>query len=528
MTTFFQSSIKRALAGLVALACVLCVNAVPAYPKWQVKTLQDGSSVKVRLSGDEWYHYWETEDGLLVEKTPDGAFVKTAKKAPSQAELQSFRQPKYAGTPFLPSKGLVVLVNCTDSIMRPEHTQSVFNDFCNATNCTTNVFNGVNYGSAAQYFSDQSNGAYRPTFDVYGPVNLTHPMRYYAGTDGFAYMADFVIEAVEALDVLGCDFSQYDLDQDGYVDFIFFIYAGIGLAYGGQEGSIWPHQYYLSYALANNMTHGGTDYYYNDKSDHNLPVFDGKKINMYACSSELFMDSRLAGIGVLCHEFSHVMGLPDYYNASSTGGSSDGTPGAWDVMDAGAYNGYTHCPPNYNAWSKAFFDWTYPVNLGNENSTDTLYAAGSENYNVFQVNQTGIPQAATAKGVCYYLEHRRKMGWDKFLPSHGLVTWRVDFYKPAWEENVVNANEYKRMMYSSVGNNAVIDIEGKDVINVVENGSIVTFSYVVDPDAISWHEGIEETTVQSSNPQIFKYIKDGQIFIRRGDNIYTPQGQKAY
>lgn len=40
-------------------------------------------------------------------------------------------------------------------------------------------------------------------------------------------------------------------------------------------------------------------------------------------------------------------------------------------------------------------------------------------------------------------------------------------------------------------------------------------------------EAIDQTIVESSNPQIFKFIKDGQIYILRGDKTYTASGQEV-
>ena len=83
-----------------------------------------------------------------------------------------------------------------------------------------------------------------------------------------------------------------------------------------------------------------------------ISFVDGKMINTYACSNEL-MGSSLSGIGTLCHEFGHVMGMPDFYDTQyGTNYNNCLTPNDWDVMDGGAYNGDGHCPPNYSPWEK--------------------------------------------------------------------------------------------------------------------------------------------------------------------------------
>lgn len=512
---------------MVVAVCMtgMYVQAVPAYPGWQSKTQADGSTIRVRLLGDEYYHYWETSDGKLAVEQADGTFLVSEQSVPTREEFQkrrskarSQRRSKSVGSVNLAPKGVVILVNFQDCAMNNAHTHTTFNNMCNSTNCTTNRYKGVNYGSAAQYFSDQSNGAYRPQFDVFGPVTLPHPVAYY-GEQGMLgdeeqndlYMADFVIDAVLAAEEAGCDFSQYDSDGDEWVDFVYFIYAGKGQASGGSSETIWPHNWNLINALYYGFTHGTSDYYVTD-DDWNVLVVDEVGIYSYACSAELDYNGELGGIGTLCHEFGHVMGLPDFYD-TEYGSNYDNylTPNDWDVMDGGAYNGDSHCPPNYNPWEKYFFGWVSSVNLGDQSSTNTLYANGTSNYNVYQVNASGQLQTATTTGLNYYLENRQQSGWDTFLPSHGMVIWRVDYDENRWQSNTPNSVEgdirfsvvcSSGTMVGTVweydeyagdyillndGSNNVFGeasgvtywdgVSGKPVSKISESGSVVTFQY---------------------------------------------------
>ena len=512
---------KRFILCFVAVLVAITMYGVPAYPGWQTKTLADGTTIEVRQVGDEFCSYWASKDGKLVLEQADGTFVKSEKALPTNEEFQARRTraremrveaPEWAyngkkrakavgSTPNLAPKGVVILVNFTDSKIKEAHTNAVFDNLCNAKEgeCTTNAYRGVNYGSAAQYFADQSNGAYRPQFDVIGPVDLPHDVTYY-GEDGpeqedgnrdhDLYLGDFVLDAILAADSL-CDFSQYDSNNDGYVDFVYFFYAGIGQAYGGSDETIWPHNSELVSLLAFDRTHGRDDYYVNLNSQwqitsYNLPELDGKYVNNYACSSELAGENILCGIGTLCHEFGHVMGLPDFYDTNYGENYKQGlTPGAWNVMDQGCYNGYIHCPCNYDPWEKYFFGWIEPINLGSEASNYELYANGTAEYNVYQVNASGKRQTATANNqLNYYLENRQRSGWDKFLPGHGMVVWRVDYNDRVWNWNAPN-NEAGNPRYTiELISDSWEAIDGKAVTEVEETNGVVTFKYMGGNDPI--------------------------------------------
>ena len=447
---------KRFLLSALGAWITVVLFAVPAYRGWQTRTLNDGTPVTVRQIGDEFFHYWETQDGQLAVEQKDGSFVLSDKALPSpkaraarRAAAAAKRQKRSIGdTPNLAPRGIVIVVNFADTVLDEGHTLATFDELCNSASCTVNAYNDTYYGSAAQYFDDQSNGAYRPVFDVFGPVTLPHGVEYYGEqkeaeteedeTINDLYIADFVIDAVEAAEAAGCDFSPYDSDDDGYVDFVYFIFAGKGQASGGGTETIWPHNWSLLSALYYGYTHGTSPYYWN-KDGYNPLVVDDKIINSYACSSEKDNNNRLDGIGTLCHEFGHVMGLPDLYE-TDYGYNYDYylTPSQWDIMDMGSYNGGGHCPPNYNPWEKHFFGWTDLFNPGEDGADITLVANGEAGQRVCQINASGTQQAATESGLCYYLENRQKSGWDSYVPSHGLVIWRVDYDAGLWAANEPN------------------------------------------------------------------------------------------
>ena len=294
-------------------------------------------------------------------------------------------------------------------------------------------YNGKNYvvsseGSAWKYFYDSSNGHYDPQFDVVGPVTVSKNMAYYGknnpSTNFDAAPWTMVKEACTLVND-SVDFSLYDNDKDGYVDFVYVIYAGYGEADGGEENTIWPHSYWL-------LDAGITC------------KMDGKYVDLYACGNE--MDSYTdhhTGIGTFCHEFSHVLGLPDLYE--TTGYGTHKTIGAWSILDYGPYSNDGNTPPAYSAYERFFMGWLIPrliVDAENveleelQKSNSALLISSTDQHNLIGND----PRPTTF----YLLENRQQIGWDEYLPGHGMMLTKVQYDYNKWLENAVN-NSSSRM-----------------------------------------------------------------------------------
>ncbi len=525
----------------VAMLCgaVLAANAVPARRGWQTRTQADGSTVEVQLLGDEYYHYLVNRDGQQVREV--NGMYEVVGETPAPAKVQARRAkarraPKEFGkTPNLAPKGVVILVNFSNRSMASGHTLATFNELFNAENCTVN--NG--YPSAREYFKSQSNGAYSPQFDVFGPVKLSKSYSYYGNNVGYGdnsedeFATDAVIEAciLANQQYSSLNFADYDSDKDGKVDFVYVVYAGYGEADGGDENTIWPHNWSIQELV--------TQYSESTAYSKSQTRLDGVYLDNYAMSNELnSYNDVLCGIGTLCHEFGHVMGLPDFYETNYGSNYQNAlTPNDWDVMDGGAYNGNGHCPPNYSPWEKYFFGWHTPLNLGSDGQNLTLYANGTENYQAYQINASGKQQGATATGVCYYIENRQLQGWDEGLPSHGMLIWKVSYNATAWANNapnndgtsgsplytLVSASGTKIGTYQNSSHTAYVYdgpknpypgsanvtsktlITGKPLKNIKESNQLITLTYIEEPvipvdpfDVTFMSNGTQWATTQST------------------------------
>lgn len=506
---------KKIFLTLVVMAISLATFAVPAKRGWQTRTQADGTQIEVQVIGDEFYHYTINRDGKQVREI--NGIYQVVGEAPTPAVAKARRakgvarrQRKDVGvTPNLAPKGVVILANFANKSMQSGHTQATFDELCNSLNCTVND----GYPSAGQYFADQSNGTYRPQFDVFGPVTLSHNVAHYGtdlwvedeetgewyqdeGSDSLA--TDAVVEACRlANQQFTINWADYDSDNDGYVDFVYVIYAGKGQADGGTSETIWPHNWEVSSARA----------YGNCTYTASQCKVGGKTIENYAMSGEMSGNS-LGGIGTLCHEFGHVMGLPDLYDTDYGDNYNNClTPNDWDIMDGGSYNGDGHCPPNYDPWEKDFFGWLTPINLGNTGQNVTLYANGTENQQTYQINASGTYVGPTTSGLRYYIENRQAVGWDEPLTGHGLLIWKVNFNASAWENNapnntntsgsplytVVSATGTKigwdgstdncpKNTFPGTGNKTSwTGVSGKPLLNIAESNQVVTLTYIEEP-----------------------------------------------
>lgn len=524
---------------MLLIAAATIVNAVPARRGWQVYTQADGTTIEVQQMGDEFYHYMINRTGQELRENEQGLY-EVVGEAPSgetvnirRAQGKARRIAQETGLdPYPAPRGLIVLINFSDVSFESGHDNAVMDSLLTAKDCQVN--NG--FGSAAQYFADQSNGLYQPVFDVYGPVTLSKTRSYYGKNDSQGndqYATDAVIEACILANeqYADLDFSNYDWNNDGYVDFVYAIYAGKGEADGGGSNTIWPHNYNIQYLV-------GTSYSKYKKSDTYL---DEKYLNSYAMSQELDgTTGSLSGIGTFCHEFGHVIGFPDYYDTDYGKNYSQLlTPNEWDIMDGGSYNGDGHCPAGYSAWEKYFMGWLTPENLGSNGASLTLYPSGTAEHNVYQINESGQLESATKEGLNYYIECREKKGWDTYLPAAGMLIWKVDYNAYRWSNNAPNQSRYGSPRYTlvipdgtTIGSSAgarnvwpyitlrkSVDswegVTGKPLKDMKRSDNLVTLTY------IEAAQGLEKVETDAS---VKKIIRNGQVLIERNGVVYNLQG----
>ncbi len=359
---------KKFFVTMLLMATTMTMMAVPAKKGvWKTLKLQDGTEVKAQLVGDEHGHFWVAEDGKAyaaqgntkiykqIEKNTviERAKVRRAKVNAKRAQRRVFGHPT---TILGKKKAIMLLVNFKDTKFKAANNKELYERIANEEGFSEGNFKG----SMADYFKAQSRGKFELDFDIVGPLTVdivgpltvSHEAAYYGGNDSDgndAHPGEMVCEAVEMAKEQITDWSIYDWDGDGYVDQVYVVYAGKGEADSDIEDTIWPHAYDLS-----------SSNYYGDGSGP-VKVGNNLYVNSYACGPELDGETgNIGGIGTMCHEYSHCLGYPDFYDTDYSGGQG---MGSWDLMDQGSYNGDGYQPAGYTSYERWFAGWEEPIEL---------------------------------------------------------------------------------------------------------------------------------------------------------------------
>ena len=432
------------LVALLLLA--VTASAVPAKPGLTRQlTLSNGTTVTATLVGDEFGHFWKGVDGKsyqavsgteIYQEVNAKEIIEKAKQ--QRAQANSRRAQRLANRTIGnfknldgDKKSIIILVNFQDVKFDDSHDNAVFQRIANEENFNEAPFKG----SLRDYFKAQSEGKFRLTFDVVGPVTVSENQAHYGKNDAQGndeHPGQMVCEAVDLAEALGVDFSKYDWDGDNEVEQVYVIYAGKGEADGGAANTIWPHQWDLYSAKINGDGDG-------------IKNYDGKKIKTYACGPELNGEDALCGIGTTCHEFTHCLGFPDFYDTDYSGGQGMGD---WDLMCSGSYNGDGYQPAGYTSYERWAAGWKTPTELKTTQSISNMKALQDEG------SDTYIIYNKAYNNEYYLLENRQKVGWDAALPGAGLLILHVDYDKTVWENNQPNDDPaHQRLTWVPANNN---------------------------------------------------------------------------
>ena len=524
---------RKILFITLGLLC-LCARAIPADPTPVKVTQPDGSTLTIKLHGDEFFHFTTTHDGYTVLKNNAGYYTyaqlsqgrlvpgdriakdlsqRTAadvaalaaipKGLTDQASLQSGQRRIGARNSAMRRvgadgmfdydkfRGLIILINYKNkkfSMSNPSPSE-FYNDMVNTHDYTGYTLRGRHVdmtGSVRDYFYDNSAHVFDPSFDVVGPVTVNYYCTDPHGTDNADAIFNAALDSIDAT----VDFSDYDTDGDGYVDMVFFLVAGFSANYGGNnENYLWPHMYYL----------------------YRTPAHDGVNFGLYACSTEIAgwenYWSDVNGIGTFCHEFGHVLGLPDLYDTDYSGsGGESRNPGEWSIMAGGSGNNFGRNPVGYSLYERYALGFAQP----------TLIDSGAEiTLPPLDESNQGYRLNTPNKNEFFLIENRQSGKWDRYLPGHGMMIARVDSTdERIWWMNEVNCDP-NHMYYELLRANYNGSDSGQDPFPG-ESG-VTSINSFTKPSLLTWNKKFNDYAISdiTENDNLITFL------VQRDTSIIT-------
>lgn len=422
---------SRRVLSIIALAFIamLPLRASKGVPYPVTVRQPDGSCLQIRIFGDENYSYKTTADGYLIAQGGDGFYyyadyttgvpVLSARRAtnggrglgktiPASAlQAVSYRRERCASD-IMSIAGPTRASSEMRMLVIPVEFHDKGFSISGAKSRIFNLFNQINYsydgatGSVRDYLRDNFGPSFNFTFDVCDPVQLPHDASWYGGnlsgtTD--LNIKQMVVQACSLADDSGIDFSRYDSDRDGAVDNVFIIFAGHNEAEGGGDDCIWPQSWNISDTQTS---------------------LDGVRISNFSCYSEFSgaEGEEFAGIGTICHEYCHILGLRDLYDSNGDSeGLASGTPGALSIMDLGNYSNSGKTPPYLTIVEREMLGLAEPQPISTKGHIDLTPV---------QHSGTAYRFRTSYADENFYLEYRDGEKWDSYIGGSGLVIYHVD------------------------------------------------------------------------------------------------------
>jgi len=500
------------------------VYAISAFPYPQKISQPDGTSLIIILHGDEWFHWITTVDGYRIVRNQGGIFeyagllksgeavpsgVRVSKKNERSQEEHDYlrrigknlgvssamiakkrlqknpsnrlKSASSANVRFPPlgiRKNLLILANFSDT--QNTYTQADFSSLMNQEN-----YNGT--GSFRDFFLENSDGLLDITTTVSIWVTLPNTHDYYGPESKWG---EFAYDAVQAAFLAGVDFSEFDNDADGEVDGVAIVHQGPGQEVTSNTTDIWSHSWRLAAA----------GYSVQERT------FNDVVVNSYTAQPEQYgSGGNMTTIGVICHEFGHNLGAPDYYDVDYVSNGAYRGTGNWDLMAGGSYNGNPSGsqPAHVNAYEKNVLGWNIMQTISSPQNVvlESSLSAGQ----VLRIN-------TTTEGEFFLLENKQLAGFDAYLPGEGLLIYHVDenHINANRASNTINIGEHQGLYPKAAGgiiNSASCTFPGTTGLNM--------FTDATDPNALNWagnttNQSITGISLEGSNVQFdFMALQDG-------------------
>jgi immune inhibitor A len=253
--------------------------------------------------------------------------------------------------------------------------------------------------SLTDFYLENSYGKLVVEGGVFGWYRMPRPYSDYVGSNyglqGTTPNAQtLVIDALTAADPT-INFADYQNSQFG-IDAVFIVHAGKGAEEGGDIHSLWSHRSLTTY-------HTG----------------EGAVVRSYLVGPEEEF-GHATYIGVYCHEFGHILTLPDLYDVSN---SELAGVGYWSLMAFGPWNGGGRWPAHLDAWCKNQLSYgkCITISYGDPNLVNITMGSSVNDTLRYKIL---LPGASFKE---YFLvENRQQISFDRNLPGPGLLILHCD------------------------------------------------------------------------------------------------------
>jgi len=421
---------RRIIAAAASLLLYISLSSAPLFFEPRIVTLPDGTTIKLFVSGDEFFNWMHDTLGYPVKKGNDGYYYYMLQND-SVFSYTGFRAGEYDPLSIKDIKPVAIPSNVSRKRaeffrkMEEEDLKNNFSfdskysgvynnlviyikfsdqsDFTTSRATYDNRFNSLTSSSVRHYYREISydkidmisyhmpggpteNICYTDIYprDYFSPYDAaTNPQGYATSSEKTSREHNLLKRAIEYINnnyqaPVGVDF---DTNDDGRFDNVAFIVKGSS---DGWSDLLWPHRWSL-YSLTVNLW--------------------GKRVYGYTLQLEN------VSVKTFSHEMFHALGAPDLYHYTSNGISP---AGPWDLMNSGGGHPLAWMKSRYGGWISSVPEIT-------QSGTYTLLPLTSPDRNCFKISS---PYSTDEFVV---LEFRKKTGlYEGTLPSNGIIISRID------------------------------------------------------------------------------------------------------
>ena len=286
-------------------------------------------------------------------------------------------------------------------------------------------------GSFSHFYNEMSRGQ----LQVGGQVL---PKRYRSRSPSSAYVASqtgtpgnyaaFNLEILEQADG-DVDMGRFDNDgpdgrpnsgdDDGYVDVVFINLLTV------------PRDFFIGGATGLASLGLDTDFISDDEADGGGRIRVRSRFSGFGGTTQRGHVFTVTAAS-MCHEFGHVLGLPDLFDQSTVGADSQLDPaedsagiGKWGLMGLGTLGwGIEDGPNAFSAWSLAKLGW-----IGRDNAELELLTQSQVGLEIEQIDSGGrVYRIPVSSDEYFLIENRQSSGsfYNRNIPAGGLLVWHAD------------------------------------------------------------------------------------------------------